>query len=166
MKKLLCEKIVRIIKAKRILERELEVKITNRGKEVYLEGEPEEEYVAEKVIEAIELGFSIRKALLIKKDDLRFSIMKIKNYSKSKNIELAKGRIIGTGGRTLKTLSDLTDCFFEIKENEIGIIGSPENIKISEEAIILLSKGSKHGNVYSFLERNQPKPIVDLGLKK
>ena len=66
----------------------------------------------------------------------------------------------------MRTLSNLTNCYLEIKDNEVGIIGNPENIKTATEAIISMIKGSKHGNVYSFLEKNKVKPIEDLGLKK
>ena len=166
MKKIISEKIIRIIKAKKKLEKELGVKITNRGKEVYLEGTPEDEYISEKVIEAIGFGFPISTAILIKKEDLLFEIINIKEHSNKKNLERIRGRIIGTGGKTLKTLSNLSNCFFEIKDNEIGIVGNPENIKNVNEAIISIIKGSKQTNMYAFLEKHRLKPIEDLGLKE
>ena len=166
MKKIISEKIIRIIKARKNLEKELDLKITNRGKEVYLEGSPENEYIGEKVVTAIEFGFSIKTALLIKKEDLIFEIINIKEHTNKKNLERVRGRIIGKSGKTLKTLSNLSDCFFEIKDNEIGVIGYPENIKTANEAITSIIKGSKQGNMYAFLEKNRPKPITDLGLKR
>ena len=54
MKKIISEKLPRILKNKKRLEKELLVKITNRGKEVFIDGDPEEEYYAEKVIESLE----------------------------------------------------------------------------------------------------------------
>lgn len=166
MIKIISEKLPRILKAKSLLEKELNTKIANRGKEVYIEGKAEDEYTAEKVIEAINFGFSITTALLIKKEDFYFERLNIKDYAISKNLERVKGRIIGKNGRALKTLSDLTGCHFEIKDKEIGIIGDPENIENTNNAIISLIKGAKHGNVYAQLERNKPKPIFDLGLKE
>ena len=166
MKKILSEKLPRILKSKRKLEKELNIEIKNRGKEVYIEGEPEDEYIAEKIIEAINFGFSISTALLIKKEDFYFETLNIKDYAITKNIERIKGRIIGKGGSALKTLSTLTDCYFEIKDKEIGIIGDPENIENANNAIISLAKGAKHGNVYAQLERNKPRPLQDLGLKE
>ena len=50
MKKIISEKISRIINAKKELEQELNVKINNRGKEVYIQGNPEDEYTATQVI--------------------------------------------------------------------------------------------------------------------
>ena len=77
-----------------------------------------------------------------------------------------RARLIGKGGKTLKTLCQLTKCSFEIKDNNIGIIGAPECIENAQESIISIVKGSKQSNVYSHLEKNQQKPVVDLGLKK
>ena len=166
MKKILVDKLQRIVKAKKQLEKKLEVKISNRGKEVYIEGSPENEYIAEKVVDAINFGFPISTAMLIAEEDLEFEILNIKDYTTRKDLERIKGRLIGKGGRTLKTLSDLTECFFEIKENFIAIIGEPEFMKNAQEAAIELIKGSKQGNVYGRLERNRPKPVQDLGLKE
>ena len=165
MKKIICEKLPRILKNKKRLEDALEVKITNRGKEVYLEGTSEKEYAAEQVIDAIEFGFSINKALLIKKEDLVFEIINVKDHTNRKDLFRVRSRIIGKSGKTLKTLSVLTECFLEINENQIGIIGHSESIHSAEEAIISIIKGSKQSNVYAHLEKIKPLPIGDLGLK-
>ena len=61
MKKIICEKLPRILKNKKKLSEVLGVTLTNRGKEVYIEGSPEKEYIAEKVIDAINFGFAISK---------------------------------------------------------------------------------------------------------
>ncbi len=166
MKKIISEKIIRITRNRKKLEKLLNVKISNRGKEVFIEGEAENEYLAEKVIDALNFGFPYSDAILIKTNDYIFEKINIKDYSRNKKLEVVRARIIGKQGKALKTLSKLTKCFLELKDNEIGIIGLPEDIKNAEEAIISLSKGAKHGNVYSFLERNQTKPIIDLGLKE
>lgn len=166
MKKIICEKLPRILKNKKKLSEVLEVTITNRGKEIYLEGTPENEYTAEKVIDAINFGFVISKALLIKKEDLMFEILNIKDHTSRKDLERIRGRIIGKAGKTLKTLSDLSECFIEINENHIGIIGLPESIEIAQEALISIIKGSKQANVYAHLEKIRPRPIGDLGLKE
>jgi ribosomal RNA assembly protein len=166
MIKIISEKLPRILKARKRLEKELKVKITNRGKEVYINGTPEREFVAEKVIEAIDFGFIVPVALLIKEENFLFEIVNIKKFTRSKNMEIVRGRMIGKEGKTKKTLCQLTDCFFEINNNDVGIIGPAENMKCAEEAVIALSRGAKQSNVYAFLEKNHPKPIIDLGLKE
>ncbi len=165
MIKLIIDKLPRITKNRKKLEEILEVKITNRGKEIYIEGKAENEFIAEKVIQALDFGFPYAVATEIKTEDLMFEILNIKEHTKQKNLERVRGRIIGTKGKTLKTLSDLTNCYLELKENELGIIGEPELIKTAQDAIISLIQGSKQGNVYAYLEKHQPAPLVDLGLK-
>jgi ribosomal RNA assembly protein len=166
MKIIHSEKLPRILKNKKRLEKKLNIKITNKGKEVSIEGKPEDEYIAEKVIDAINFGFPFSDALMIKEEDLMFEIINIKNHTKRNDLERIRARIIGRGGKTLKTLCQLTKCYFELKDNEVGIIGQPDYMENAQEAIIHLIKGSKQSNVYSFLEKHQIKPLVDLGLKK
>lgn len=167
MKTLTIDKIARIIKAKKKLESELNIKITNKGKEVSFEGTPEDEYIAEKVLDALNLGFPLSTALLLKQEeDYMFEIIHIKDHTKRHDLERIRARIIGSKGRTLATLAQLTKCHFEIKDNEVGIIGDAEHMQNAQEAIISLIRGAKQANVYAGLEKNQPKPIVDLGLKE
>tara|TARA_B100001971_G_C18092452_1_gene484242 strand:+ start:268 stop:765 length:498 start_codon:yes stop_codon:yes gene_type:complete len=165
MKKIFSDKLPRIIKNKKRLEKYLNVKITNKGKEVFIEGESEDEYSAEKVIDALNFGFPFETALFIKKEDFIFEILNIKDYTKRKDLKSIRARIIGKEGRTLKTLQQLTKCYFELKDNYVGIIGNPEYLENAQESIISVIKGAKHSNVYNSLEKNQTKPVVDLGLK-
>ncbi len=163
---LISENISKILKNKRKLERELKVKITIKGEEVSAEGSPEDEYIAERVIEAINFDFPVQVALLIKEEDFLFEILDIKKYTRRKDFEAVRARIIGKEGKTLKTLNTLTGCYFELKDNAVGIIGEPESIKNAQDAIIFLIQGSKQANVYSYLEKHRIQPVLDLGLKE
>ena len=163
---LISEDASKVIKNKKKLERLLNVKITIKGKEITIEGIPEDEYIAEKVIDAINFGFPVSVALLIKEEDFLFEILDIKKYTHRKDFETIRARIIGKGGKTLKTLNTLTQCYFELKDNDVGIIGSAELIKNAQDAVIFLIQGSKQANVYTYLEKHHVKPILDLGLKE
>lgn len=167
MKQIILDNPKKIIKEKEILERELNIKISNlKNGSISIEGSPEEEYRAEKVLDAINLGFPTRFALLIKRQNLIFEILNIKKYMRGKNITRIKSRIVGEGGRALKNLSNLSDCYLELKGSNVGIIGEPENLENARNAIIMLIKGSKHANVYAFLEKSHPEPILDFGLRE
>ncbi|MCX6749324.1 MAG: hypothetical protein NTW17_01085 [Candidatus Pacearchaeota archaeon] len=166
MEKIFCEKFKRIIKNKQKLEKNLGIKITINKEEIIIDGPAENEYVAEKIIEALDFGFPFTVALLIKEEDLIFEALNIKNYTKRKDLTTVRARIIGKDGKTLSTLHQLTKCYFELKDNSVGIIGEPEHIRNANEAIISLARGAKHSNVYTFLEKNQIKPVFDLGLKE
>ena len=165
MEKIFCEKFKRIIKNKQKLEKNLGISLTINKEEVIIDGPAENEYVAEKVIEALDFGFPFTIALLIKEEDFIFESLNIKNYTKRKDLAAVRARIIGKDGKTLSTLHQLTKCYFELKDNLVGIIGEPEHIRYANEAIISLARGAKHSNVYSFLEKHQVKPVLDLGLK-
>ncbi len=165
MKKIISNKVGSIIKEKEKLETALNVKISNRGKELFIDGSPVDEYEAEKVIEAINFGFKTEIAIMIKEKELSLEILSIKDFTKRKNMREVRGRVIGTKGKTLRTLAELTDCFFEARNNDLGIIGSPEKMKIAQEAVVSLIRGSKQSSVYKYLEKHHIKPINDLGLK-
>lgn len=166
MEKRIVEKLPRITRNKKRLEKKLNVEIENRGKEVSLTGKPEDEYIAGKVIEALDFGFPFSDALAIKEKNYVFEVLNIKDYTKKKDLERIRGRIIGKGGKTLGTLSNLTNCSLEIKDNKIGIIGDTENIKNALDALASLIRGTKQSNVYSYLERHKPEEVFDLGLKE
>lgn len=166
MIKIYSEKLPRILKNKKRLEENLNVKISSKGREVFAEGIPENEYIAEKVIDALNMGFPFREAILLKDEDFVLEIISIKDYTKRKDLERIRARIIGKQGKTKKTLSQLTKCFFQVKDNEVGIIGSPEYVENAHEAVISIIKGSKQSNVYKYLEKHQTKPVIDLGLKE
>ena len=165
MKIIICDKLPRILKNKKRLETSLKVKITNRGKELTLRGSPEAEYAAEKIIEALNFGFPFSFAMLIAEEDFIFEVINIKDHTKRKDLNRIKARIIGTKGKTLQTLCNLTKCNFELKDNFIGIIGDPEYIENAQEAIIHIIKGAKQSNIYAYLEKHQVKEPDDLGLK-
>jgi len=165
MLKLIVDKLPRVTKNREKLEKELCVKITNRGKEVYIDGLPENEYIAEKIILALNFGFPYSDALLLTEEDFMFEVINMKDYTTKKDFGRIKARIIGKQGKTLKTLSELTKCNFEIKDHFVGVIGPLEFIKNGQDGITSLIKGSKQANVYAYLEKHQPKPVIDLGLK-
>ena len=155
MKVIISEKISRIIKAQKKLETKLEVKISNRGKEVTIEGSPEDEYTAEKVIDALNFGFPFSTALSIKQEDLIFEIINIKDHTKRQDLSRVRARIIGTKGKTLNTLTTLTDCEFSLSDNNVGIIGNVEEIEDAKQSIISLIQGSKQSNVYARAEKQR-----------
>lgn len=166
MKTMIIDKLPRILKNKKRLEEALKIKITNRGKEVTIDGEAPDEYIAEQVIDALNFGFPYSAAMSIIKEDNLFEIINIKDYTHRLDLKSVRARIIGTSGKTLKTISELSQCHIELKDNLIGIIGPPENIRLTQSAIIKIIQGSKQSNAYLMLEKDKPAPIFDLGLKK
>ena len=142
-----------IKKEQTLLERKLGVKIKINGRKVTFEGNTFDEYEASIILEAINFGFPAQIAMLLKDEEVVFRKLNIKNFTRRKNLEIVKGRLIGTHGRTKQTIESLADCKIIIKGNEIGIICSGEEIEYAITSVTSLIKGSKQGNVYKFLER-------------
>ena len=142
----------RFIKNKKELEEKLNVKINLVGKNLTFEGGAFEEFNALNVFDAIDFGFSAKKALNLKDSEVMFKKIKIGDYTK-RNLREIKSRIIGTHGKTKKTMSEISGCGIIIQKNEVGIIGDTEVIDDAETAVINLIHGSKQSNMYRYLER-------------
>jgi len=155
MQEIYIENLGKIIQNKARLEKELEIKITNKGKNVFVNGKAEKEYIALKVLEAINLGFSIDSVFQLKDEKIILQKINIKDLTKKQNLERIRGRIIGTQGKTLKTIHNLTNCNLSLKDNTIGIIGDAENIEDAIQSLTSLIKGSKQGNVYARIEKQK-----------
>lgn len=166
VKTIIVTKLSKITKNRKRLEEKLNIKIINRGREVKISGSPQDEFVAEKIIEALDFGFVLSDVIRIKEEDLIFEKFSIKDYTHRKNLESVRARVIGTKGKTLNTIGELTGCFVELKNNEVGIIGPVESIKNAQDAIIAIIQGAKQSYAYKMLEKNRPVPVEDLGLRE
>ena len=149
------ENLKEILRNKVELEKVLNVKINNKGKNVFIEGEGDDEFIGLEVLSAINLGFSSDNALELKKEDMILQTLNIKDLTQRGDLERVRARIIGTHGRTLKTLSNLTNCHISLHDNQIGLIGKAEKMDDAIQAVTSLVQGSKQGNVYGRLERHK-----------
>ena len=159
----------KIVQNKRILEQKLKVKISIKGKKLDFTGNEVDEFVSDRVFDAIDFGFSVNDALLLCEEDMLFEKMHIRDFTRRKNLEEVRGRIVGTKGKTIRTLANLSGCLIQLRGNELGIIGPSEDIDEAMQALENLIRGSKQTNVYSFLEKqnqNKKKLPDDLGLKE
>lgn len=152
METIFIRKIREIIQNKKNLEKFLRVQITLKDHFVSFEGNSLDEYEAALVFNAIGFGFSAAKALMLKNEEFSFRRVRIKEHSK-RNLREIKSRVIGTKGKTRRTMSDISGCEIIIKESEIGILGYTEDVESVEQAIINVIKGSKQGNMYQYLQK-------------
>ncbi len=149
------------------LEKKLNVRIAIKGKQAEIEGNPVDEYGTVIIIEAMEFGFPLKDAMRLTDENIVFRKLPIKQFTKRKNLEEIRGRIIGTEGKTKRTIEEVSGCAVAVHNNHVGIIGPAENIEEATTAITNLIRGSKQANVYRFLERMNAakKEKPDLGLK-
>ena len=157
MQEIYVENLKEVLRSKFRLQKELGIKLTNKGKNVFVNGPADKEFVAIEVLEAINLGFSADRALELTQDGFMLQTVHIKDITKRHDLERVRARIIGTQGRTLKTLQNLTNCDLAMNDNEIGLIGPIQEMEDAVQAVTSLVQGSKQGNVYGRLERQRKK---------
>ncbi len=166
MEEIYFEKISELRKNLAELRKKLNIEIKLQGRKAIISGDSINEYEASLVLEAISFGFSAKKALLLKDPEMIFRKLQIKNFTKRKDLKEVRGRIIGTKGKTKKTIEEISGCHLILKNNELGIIASTESIEEATLAITNLIKGTKQSNVYRYLERtNKIKKEESLELK-
>ena len=153
METIYLEKTTELKRAKRELEKKLNVKIEIQDKEAIVEGDSLDEYEAIQIIEAISFGFSASKALLLKEPEYAFRKLHIGEFSGKRKLTVIKSRLIGRHGKTKKTIEDVSNSYIIIQENEIGIISPTESIEFVITALINLMKGTKESNIYRYLEK-------------
>lgn len=166
MRQFTLQKPKKIQENRKLLEKKLKVKFFIEGRKLAIEGSEIDEFIASKVIEASELGFPVETCLLLADVDNVFEKVEIKNLTKRNNLVEVRARIIGKDGRTKALIEELSDCWIVIKDNEVGVIGQADRIKICMQAVTKLIQGSKQSSVYAYLEKQRkifhPE---DLGLK-
>lgn len=158
-----------IKKVQKELEARLNLKITAKNKMISIEGEPLAEYEAGLVMDALNFGFEAKESLLLVSEEYSLKQIHIKENTKRKNLRDVRARIIGTRGKTKKTIESLGDCHINITDSFVYLIAPTEKIEYISTAITSLIKGSKQSNVYKFLENMNTKEKInlneDLGLK-
>ncbi|MBR9706776.1 hypothetical protein GOV14_07100 [Candidatus Pacearchaeota archaeon] len=155
MQEIYIENIRKVLQNKKELEKKLDIKITNRGKNLFVEGEADNEFTAMQVMEAINCNFSVQRALSLNEDNIILQKINIKDITKRNDLERVRARIIGTQGKTLKTLNNLTECSISINNNRVGIIGPAQEIEDAVDALTSIINGSKQSNIYSRLEKRR-----------
>ncbi len=157
MQEIYTDNIKEILRNKKLIEKELKIKLFNKGKNLFIEGDANLEYMALEFFKAVNLGFSVEKSLKLNEEGITLQILNIKDITKRNDLERIKARIIGKRGKTLKTLHNLTKCDISLKGNIIGIIGDEEEIEDATNSFKSLIQGSRHGKVYSRLESQRKK---------
>lgn len=113
-------------------------------------------YAAREVIKAVGRGFNPDIAKLLLKSDYIFEVVDLSEFVKSKTAMLRlKGRVIGKEGKSRRLIEELTECNISVFGKTISIIGQPESAANARQAVESLLRGSKHANVYKWLEKRR-----------
>ena len=144
-------------KEKRQLEQACNTKIEVDSKEglVTLTGQDALSlYVCREIVSAIARGFNPDIAKYLLKNDYGVEFINIKDYAKTDNDAVRlRGRVIGEGGKSRRTIQDLTGVQISVYGKTIGLIGELESLPIARKAIESLLSGQPHASVYKWLEQ-------------
>lgn len=121
-----------------------------------------EPFKAIEVISAISKGFSPERAYRLLSEDL-LQLIDIRDYAgkSASSIHRIKGRLIGKGGKSRKTIEELTGANISVYGHTIALIGSYQEIKIAMEAVSMISKGSAHKSAYNMLQAARRKAKLE-----
>lgn len=113
-------------------------------------------YLAREIIRAIGRGFNPEIAMQLLKQDYAFEVVSIVDFARNANdLERLRGRVIGEGGKSRRTIEDLTETSICVFGKTVGIIGPGENLPNARRAVESLLAGSPHAHVYRWLERKR-----------
>ncbi len=144
-----------ILSKQGLLSRKLKVKMLIEGKKLTIEGKPEDEYLSDRVIRAIDAGFRASSALQLLDDSYLFEEISIKSHTRRTTLREVRARLIGKEGSTLQTLESLTECEIIVRDedNKVFVLGELTFFQDAVYAITSLIKGSKTASVYAYLEK-------------
>lgn len=123
-----------------------------------------EMFRAAEIVAAISRGFSPERAYrLFGADDVLLQEIELRDFAgKSSNaLERIKGRIIGEGGKSRRTIEELTGAYISVYGHTVSLIGTYKEIRLASDAITMLSKGSMHKSVYTMLQDARRKEKLD-----
>ena len=112
-------------------------------------------FKAIEIISAISRGFSPQRAYrLLDDEELMLQIIDLKDYTgKSANaMDRMKGRIIGQSGKSRKTIEELSGVYMSVSGHSVALIGKYEEVRLANDAVTMILKGSTHKTVYTMLQ--------------
>ena len=167
---IIVENLRKIKKAVPLVESRLKVKIKfGKGGQIFILGEEFNAFLVDKILRAVDFGFDIEDAMLLRDDNFILEFVNMKEHTRRKNLEDVRARMIGTDGKAKRTIEELSGCVIAISGNQVGVIVNADHLDSVIQAIISLVQGAKHGNVFAYLEKqNAVRRSLDkddLGLK-
>jgi|SRR3989338_4510903 len=134
------------------------VKIDSKEGDIQISSEdPLNIYTTKLIINAISRGFNPEIAYQLLKEDFGLEIISLPEViGKNKNkIIRQRSRVIGEKGKCKHTIEFLTHTNISVQGKTISIIGQFQDALVARKGIEKLIQGSKHGNVYRWIEQQE-----------
>ena len=115
--------------------------------------------IVEHVVRAIARGFSPEHAMRLFKENMDFFLFDLHDYvgKKDSHIRRIRSRIIGTDGKSKRTLENLTEADISVYGHTVALIADFESMDTAKKAVDMILSGSKHASVYRYVEREMKK---------
>tara|TARA_B100000424_G_scaffold170102_1_gene130972 strand:+ start:3247 stop:3993 length:747 start_codon:yes stop_codon:yes gene_type:complete len=115
------------------------------------------------VIKAVGRGMAPNRAIQLLQDDWFFEIVDLREHvgKKSSQQRRIRARIIGSEGKIRKMIEQHTGAEISIYKSTVVLVGDGEGLSSARQAIEMLARGSEHGTVMKFLERERKRSRLD-----
>ena len=153
MKIIPIENLRKIKKAIPAVENKIKIKISVSKGGVAVKGKELDEFIAEKILQAVDFGFDVEDALLLKDEDYCLEFINIKEHTHRHNLKDVRARIVGKKRKAMGTIEELTGAVLFLRDNEIGVIVNSEHLDSAVQGIVSLIQGARHANVFAYLEK-------------
>jgi ribosomal RNA assembly protein len=123
-----------------------------------------EMFKAVEIISAISRGFSPQRAMrLLDEKEMLFQQIDLRDYTgrSSSALERVKGRIIGEGGKSRRTIEELSGVSLSVYGHTVSLIGTYHEVRLATDAIDMLCRGSMHKGVYNMLQEARRRDKMD-----
>ena len=129
----------------------------NKERVLELDGEGGDVWIAGEVLKALDFGFPHSRAYLLfgEKHFMEILDLNLIFHGNQKQVSRYKGRVIGLGGKSKKTLEELSGAFIAVSGDRIAIIGEFDDLRLAKEAVMRLLEGAMHSGVFGYLEKQQ-----------
>lgn len=113
-----------------------------------------EMFKAVEIISAIARGFSPQRAMRLLEGEEIFQQIDLRDYTGRSPSALAriKGRIIGEGGKSRRTIEELSGASISVYGHTVSLIGKYREVRLATDAIDMLCRGSMHKGAYNMLQ--------------
>lgn len=120
-------------------------------------------FKAVEIVTAIAKGFSPQRANRLLDEDTMLYVQDLKEFSgrSSNSLERIKGRIIGVDGKARTIMEQLSGALISVYGHSVAVIGNSEEIRLANEAITMLAKGSMHKSVYNMLQEARRRAKIE-----
>jgi ribosomal RNA assembly protein len=134
------------------------VKVISETGDVIIEGESLNAFNCLNIIKAVGRGFNPEIAMKLINEDFILEVISIDDFARSKkDLIRIRARLIGTKGKARENMENISKTDIRVYGRTISIIGKIDDVFVAKQGIVNLLQGSKHGNVYAYMEKQKSK---------